>query len=147
MIVEVWVVVTKHGDRHYCHARPPTPEQFAKWKREDGARLFRLMGEFRDNPIGEGPGRRYTCAGYELTDAKEYENVSLACEESKETVGLAADGLPIPRYSIERHRMTRCQCDDDGYCGWEGCPQRRDGEPDKTGRHCPLDQAPEDDDV
>lgn len=34
---------------------------------------------------------------------------------------------------------------DDGYCCWIGCPQIRDGEPKKTGRHCPLDVHDEDD--
>ena len=28
---------------------------------------------------------------------------------------------------------------DDGDCVWADCPQNRDGEPAKTGRHCPLD--------
>ena len=27
----------------------------------------------------------------------------------------------------------------DGDCYWPGCPQIRDGEPEKSGRHCPLD--------
>lgn len=27
----------------------------------------------------------------------------------------------------------------DGECEWSECPQLRDGEPDKTGRHCPID--------
>jgi hypothetical protein len=27
----------------------------------------------------------------------------------------------------------------DGDCYWSQCPQLRDGEPGKTGRHCPLD--------
>ena len=47
--------------------------------------------------------------------------------------------LPKARYDFERHRMTRCQ-DYDGECTWEGCPQIRDGEPETSGRHCPLDQ-------
>lgn len=41
--------------------------------------------------------------------------------------------------------MTLCQADADGECHWEGCPQIRDAEPVKTGRHCPLDsdESPE----
>lgn len=27
----------------------------------------------------------------------------------------------------------------DGECHWKDCPQIRDGEPDKSDRHCPLD--------
>lgn len=32
-----------------------------------------------------------------------------------------------------------CHGAKDGECYWEGCPQDRDGEPTKSGRHCPLD--------
>jgi len=31
--------------------------------------------------------------------------------------------------------------DCDGDCTWAECPQLRDGEPAKTGRHCPRDIA------
>jgi hypothetical protein len=34
----------------------------------------------------------------------------------------------------------RCHADSDGDCEWHGCPQLRDGEPAKSGRHCPLDK-------
>lgn len=35
----------------------------------------------------------------------------------------------------------RCRCSSDGeVCNWDRCPQIRDGEPDKSGRHCPLDR-------
>ena len=36
-----------------------------------------------------------------------------------------------------------CQSMRDGDCIWEHCPQNRDGEPAKTGRHCPLDMHAE----
>lgn len=36
-------------------------------------------------------------------------------------------------------RPVRCHAARDGECQWELCPQLRDGEPTKTGRHCPLD--------
>jgi hypothetical protein len=32
-----------------------------------------------------------------------------------------------------------CHAHSDGDCTWEHCPQLRDGEPEKSGRHCPLD--------
>lgn len=32
-----------------------------------------------------------------------------------------------------------CRADRDGECSWENCPQLAEGEPGKTGRHCPLD--------
>ena len=33
----------------------------------------------------------------------------------------------------------RCHGDRDGECFWSRCPQLCDGEPEATGRHCPLD--------
>ena len=32
-----------------------------------------------------------------------------------------------------------CRSGGDGDCVWKHCPQLRDGEPKKSGRHCPLD--------
>ncbi len=55
----------------------------------------------------------------------------------------ATEGSPGPRYSLSQHRMTRCQSDDDGYCDFSECPQLRDDEPKRSGRHCPLDQSEE----
>lgn len=34
-----------------------------------------------------------------------------------------------------------CRAHADGDCYWKDCPQKRDGEPEKTGRHCPLDHC------
>lgn len=39
-----------------------------------------------------------------------------------------------------------CHANRDGECDWEHCPQLRDGEPLKSGRHCPLDDPDEDED-
>jgi hypothetical protein len=33
-----------------------------------------------------------------------------------------------------------CRGGKDGECIWEKCPQLRDGEPDRSGRHCPMDK-------
>ena len=38
-----------------------------------------------------------------------------------------------------------CHAGQDGDCIWKECPQLRDGEPVKSGRHCPLDKLDEDD--
>lgn len=35
--------------------------------------------------------------------------------------------------------VKHCQAGQDGDCDWKDCPQTRDGEPGRTGRHCPLD--------
>jgi hypothetical protein len=50
--------------------------------------------------------------------------------------------LPQQRYDPQRRILTRCQADDDGMCEWLTCPQLRDGEPRRTGRHCPWDLPP-----
>lgn len=34
-----------------------------------------------------------------------------------------------------------CHADRDGECSWAECPQIREGEPAKSGRHCPLDAS------
>lgn len=52
-----------------------------------------------------------------------------------------AEPLPPFRFDMQQRCMTRCQSDDDGDCDWSGCPQNRDGEPKKSGRHCPLDSG------
>jgi hypothetical protein len=36
-------------------------------------------------------------------------------------------------------KLEHCAADIDGECDHAKCPQLRDGEPEKTGRHCPLD--------
>lgn len=40
--------------------------------------------------------------------------------------------------------IERCQSDRDGDCSHAACPQLRDGEPHKSGRHCPLWVDPSD---
>lgn len=39
-----------------------------------------------------------------------------------------------------------CHANRDGECDWEQCPQLQDGEPLKSGRHCPLDNTGLEDD-
>lgn len=41
--------------------------------------------------------------------------------------------------------IHRCHSGQDGECTWKHCPQLRDGEPEKSGRHCPLDDDLRDD--
>lgn len=41
---------------------------------------------------------------------------------------------------IQSEVLTSCQADCDGHCTHFKCPQASDGEPAKTGRHCPLDK-------
>jgi hypothetical protein len=39
-----------------------------------------------------------------------------------------------------------CHAQRDGDCIWGQCPQIRDGEPERSGRHCPLDWRDPNDD-
>jgi len=39
---------------------------------------------------------------------------------------------------------NQCHANRDGDCTHADCPQLRDGEPHKTGRHCPLDVSDDD---
>lgn len=45
----------------------------------------------------------------------------------------------------EQKPEPRCHAQMDGDCDWKDCPQLRDGEPEKSGRHCPLDRRDYDD--
>lgn len=40
----------------------------------------------------------------------------------------------------------KCHSNGDGDCIWAECPQLRDGEPARSGRHCPIDTEDDDDD-
>lgn len=42
-------------------------------------------------------------------------------------------------YYTDEEDRTACRAAKDGDCVWAECPQTRDGEPAKSGRHCPLD--------
>ena len=46
---------------------------------------------------------------------------------------------PVKVPSYVEVRESACRAGSDGDCSWADCPQVRDGEPQATGRHCPLD--------
>ena len=46
---------------------------------------------------------------------------------------------------LHKRRCAAAGWGSDGECNWRDCPQIRDGEPMKSGRHCPLDTFDEDD--
>lgn len=43
------------------------------------------------------------------------------------------------RYGWALPGDDHCHAGSDGECNWSKCPQIKDGEPEKSGRHCPLD--------
>ncbi len=44
----------------------------------------------------------------------------------------------------QAYQPRQCRGHEDGECFWSECPQLRDGEPRKSGRHCPLDKEEDD---
>lgn len=46
----------------------------------------------------------------------------------------------IEKFEIKHTEISLCHADRDGECEWHSCPQLRDKEPERTGRHCPLDK-------
>jgi hypothetical protein len=48
--------------------------------------------------------------------------------------------LPFPCPPLKSDPLG-CHGGQDGDCVWTECPQLKDGEPQATGRHCPLDVA------
>ena len=58
--------------------------------------------------------------------------------ESAQNGDCRPDEPPL-RLHLNTRTVTRCQADDDDECDYDRCPQLRDGEPAKSGRHCPLD--------
>jgi hypothetical protein len=53
----------------------------------------------------------------------------------------AAALQPQPLKGKVTDLLKDCQADRDGDCYHAACPQLRDGEPNKSRRHCPLDQC------
>lgn len=56
-------------------------------------------------------------------------------EREKET----AEEVEKALNEIVEEEKKYCQAGMDGDCFWKKCPQIRDGEPETSGRHCPLD--------
>ena len=69
-----------------------------------------------------------------LIRARDGNLANLSDLESGDTVG-----------SMPTVPTNLCHSDRDGECNWKDCPQIRDKEPETTGRHCPLDNWPEED--
>jgi hypothetical protein len=72
-----------------------------------------------------------------LKSAPAIEPVEGASKETEQPQGRIA--FPMPYSKSEKKELARCHADRDGECVHKDCPQLRDGEPKKSGRHCPLD--------
>lgn len=71
----------------------------------------------------------------EIKKLEEYRD--WVCLNAPEVDERHSRGLGQPVQGKSEYRG--CHADRDGDCTWEDCPQNRDGEPMKSGRHCPLD--------
>lgn len=60
-------------------------------------------------------------------------------------IELAHGIRPTASAASDEGEPTCCQADRDGDCTHKSCPQLRDGEPRRSGRHCPLDRSEDDD--
>jgi hypothetical protein len=45
----------------------------------------------------------------------------------------------LTQYQEQLVAAGYCMANDDDYCDWSDCPQVRDDEPKRSGRHCPRD--------
>lgn len=67
--------------------------------------------------------------------------------EAKTQLRARTNGVDVPSSQIlaaavrawARERSFLCKANREGDCKSATCPQLRDGEPVKSGRHCPLD--------
>jgi protein gp37 len=102
----------------------------------DMARLARAAGWFGDWPSNVWAGA--TVEHQKAADARIHELLRvparihfLSCEPMLSPIRLT-------------YRLG-CHAGKDGECNWQHCPQLRDSEPARSGRHCPLDWSSQDD--
>lgn len=56
----------------------------------------------------------------------------------------AVEKLAKLYWKLAPAKPTHCMAGMDGECNGKGCPQNKDGEPEKSGRFCPLPGHKED---
>lgn len=113
------------------------------------------------------PGNIYPAKGGRRTPGTDFWLVVATSERGCHCLGLNAAGEPVSTASYTKSAMRErpvvarvdlsalvlrpvlpvavkplesCASDCDGDCTHPQCPQLRDGEPHKSGRHCPLDK-------
>lgn len=74
--------------------------------------------------------------------AREYRRADVRCRREGEELFVHVDDQQRAAQldGGQEGALTRCAAGRDGECGHKACPQLRDNEPAKSGRHCPLDQ-------
>jgi hypothetical protein len=61
--------------------------------------------------------------------------------------GTRRDNARLALNALRSDGASQCRAAQDGDCDWPECPQIRDGEPEKSRRHCPLDRPAPDSDT
>jgi hypothetical protein len=96
---------------------------YLTWRRDDGPVSVTIDEKKRGYAVGYGAYVR-PMSGYTGRGWKE---------------ALYADAIKALRKPWED--PPTCHAARDGECFWHLCPQLRDNEPGKSGRHCPLDMG------
>jgi len=93
----------------------------------------------------EAARARYQAAKRELDAAMDAVDkaVNDELQAAKREIGLLPPPLPPDLLGKHFSVPARLRChaagrNSDGECSWANCPQLRDGEPHKSGRHCPA---------
>lgn len=124
-------------------AMPPDPPPAAPSAERDLSTAIRQMSDGVTRLLASGLNRRAIVtllADSTKVGRRDIERVldGLAdLEKDFTTVKLVKSppSTPLPT----RPLSDGCHAGKDGECNWHACPQERDGEPKKSGRHCPLD--------
>lgn len=69
-----------------------------------------------------------------LSESDEYDHFCLNCRGWTQP----AEACPLDDCRKPEPAPPRCHAARDGDCDWTECPQNRDGEPQRSGRTCPL---------
>lgn len=143
---------------YFDYFRPSTVEaygtQVEAWARADERRkhrteiedLYRRLAEVqaeRDAARDERDQARREALEEAIlrleSRAELFPHQSLASIETRRCIGHIRDMIDKEQTTAVVRPLTSCAAHRDGECSHPNCPQIRDGEPRKSGRHCPLD--------
>lgn len=145
LVCELSVVLMRldgnHGDPHqllWCGGPMPEPWGDA-WQR------YEEQAEAVINAIGEGSAQAMVTAFGErewvaqVVSSGPHNFPLLQWRSADVSLGTEIGTKLYLHPRGVKGTLKRCAADRDGDCLASECPQVRDGEPAKTGRHCPLD--------
>lgn len=132
------------GANHWHHRRPVTSrctcgaeDQWREKKGELELWYFKDTGKFYSSARQSFTEPNYKSGAVARRLLCEGDLPGLVRGARFHLVVIAPDG--VPRLVFNDRDLHRCHSGQDGDCSWSLCPQNRDGEPVKSGRHCPLD--------